>query len=43
MYLDFRDAIKRDGKAKIAEKYGNLFDMYARITGEDPYATPMRI
>ncbi|MEZ4366020.1 MAG: fumarate reductase/succinate dehydrogenase flavoprotein subunit [Kofleriaceae bacterium] len=43
VYLDFRDAIKRDGQNKIAEKYGNLFDMYARITGEDPYQTPMRI
>lgn len=43
VYLDFRDAINRDGRAKIAEKYGNLFDMYARITGEDPYARPMRI
>ena len=43
VYLDFRDAIKRDGQPKIAEKYGNLFDMYARITGENPYARPMRI
>ena len=43
VYLDFRDAIKRDGQPKIAEKYGNLFDMYARITGENPYAQPMRI
>jgi succinate dehydrogenase / fumarate reductase flavoprotein subunit len=43
VYLDFRDAIKRDGQPKIAEKYGNLFDMYARITGEDPYTSPMRI
>jgi succinate dehydrogenase / fumarate reductase flavoprotein subunit len=43
VYLDFRDAIKRDGQPKIAEKYGNLFDMYARITGEDPYKVPMRI
>src|ERR1041384_5109200 len=34
VYLDFRDAIKRDGQPRIAEKYGNLFDMYARITGE---------
>jgi succinate dehydrogenase/fumarate reductase flavoprotein subunit len=37
VYLDFRDAIKRDSQPKIAEKYGNLFDMYARITGENPY------
>jgi succinate dehydrogenase / fumarate reductase flavoprotein subunit len=43
VYLDFRDAIRRDGQPKIAEKYGNLFDMYARITGEDPYTSPMRI
>ena len=43
VYLDFRDAIKRDGKAKIEEKYGNLFEMNERITGEDPYRVPMRI
>ena len=43
VYLDFADAIKRDGKSVIAEKYGNLFEMYERITGEDPYETPMRI
>ena len=43
VYLDFRDAIKRDGKARIEEKYGNLFEMYERITGEDPYRVPMRI
>ncbi len=43
VYLDFRDAIKRDGKSKIEEKYGNLFDMYERITGENPYRQPMRI
>jgi succinate dehydrogenase / fumarate reductase flavoprotein subunit len=43
VYLDFADAIKRLGKAKIAERYGNLFDMYAQITGENPYETPMRI
>jgi succinate dehydrogenase / fumarate reductase, flavoprotein subunit len=43
VYLDFADAIKRNGKAWIAEKYGNLFDMYHEITAEDPYATPMRI
>lgn len=43
VYLDFADAIKRLGKAAIAEKYGNLFDMYAKITDENPYEQPMRI
>jgi succinate dehydrogenase / fumarate reductase flavoprotein subunit len=43
VYLDFSDAIKRNGKAWIEEKYGNLFDMYHEITAEDPYASPMRI
>ncbi len=43
VYLDFVDAIQRMSQETIAEKYGNLFDMYARITGEDPYKTPMRI
>lgn len=43
VYLDFADAIKRDGKKKIEERYGNLFDMYQQITGENPYETPMRI
>ncbi len=43
VYLDFADAIKRLGRPAVEEKYGNLFDMYARITGEDPYETPMRI
>ena len=43
VYLDFSDAIKRNGKPWIEEKYGNLFDMYHEITAEDPYATPMRI
>ena len=43
VYLDFRDAIKRDGEDKVREKYGNLFDMYERITGENPYKRPMRI
>ncbi len=43
VYLDFADAIKRDGMNTISAKYGNLFDMYAMITGEDPYKTPMRI
>ncbi|HEX9291826.1 MAG TPA: fumarate reductase/succinate dehydrogenase flavoprotein subunit [Anaeromyxobacteraceae bacterium] len=43
VYLDFADAIKRLGKQVIAERYGNLFEMYQRITGEDPYTVPMRI
>ncbi|KAB2898780.1 MAG: succinate dehydrogenase (quinone) flavoprotein subunit, partial [Kofleriaceae bacterium] len=43
VYLDFRDAIKRMGAQAIAEKYGNLFEMYERITGENPYKVPMRI
>jgi succinate dehydrogenase / fumarate reductase flavoprotein subunit len=43
VYLDFRDAIKRDGERAIAEKYGNLFQMYEQITGENPYKVPMRI
>ncbi len=43
VYLDFADSIERLGREAIEEKYGNLFEMYNRITGEDPYATPMRI
>ncbi len=43
VYLDFADAIKRLGRASVEAKYGNLFDMYAQITGENPYETPMRI
>lgn len=43
VFLDFRDAIKRLGKETISEKYGNLFDIYANITGENPYERPMRI
>ncbi|MFA6168210.1 MAG: fumarate reductase/succinate dehydrogenase flavoprotein subunit [Gemmatimonadaceae bacterium] len=43
VYLDFADSIKRLGAKEIAERYGNLFEMYQRITDEDPYATPMRI
>jgi succinate dehydrogenase / fumarate reductase, flavoprotein subunit len=43
VFLDFRDAIKRDGKALIESKYGNLFDMYMQITGENPYEVPMMI
>jgi succinate dehydrogenase / fumarate reductase, flavoprotein subunit len=43
VYLDFADAIGRLGEAKIRERYGNLFEMYQRITDEDPYKVPMRI
>ncbi len=43
VYLDFADAIARLGQPLVAEKYGNLFEMYAQITGEDPYTMPMRI
>jgi len=43
VYLDFADASKRLGTRAIRERYGNLFDMYDRITGEDPYKVPMRI
>jgi succinate dehydrogenase / fumarate reductase flavoprotein subunit len=43
VYLDFTDAFSRVGKGVIAERYGNLFEMYERITGENPYAVPMRI
>ncbi|KPJ76796.1 MAG: succinate dehydrogenase [Deltaproteobacteria bacterium SG8_13] len=43
VYLDFADAIARDGRDLIARKYGNLFQMYEKITGEDPYETPMMI
>ena len=43
VYLDFADAIKRLGKDTISERYGNLFHMYEKITGEDPYTVPMRI
>ncbi|WP_298866367.1 fumarate reductase/succinate dehydrogenase flavoprotein subunit [uncultured Gimesia sp.] len=43
VFLDFRDAIARDGRHAIEAKYGNLFHMYAKITGEDPYQVPMRI
>ncbi len=41
--LDFADAVRRLGKEVVQERYGNLFEMYSRIAGEDPYATPMRI
>ncbi|WBB71710.1 fumarate reductase/succinate dehydrogenase flavoprotein subunit [Micromonospora sp. WMMD1128] len=43
VYLDFADAIDRLGRTAIEAKYGNLFEMYERITGEDPYRVPMRI
>ena len=43
VYLDFAAAIERDGHDAIAARYGNLFDMYQRITGENPYTSPMRI
>ena len=43
VYLDFSDAFKRLGRHGIEERYGNLFEMYERITGEDPYKVPMRI
>jgi succinate dehydrogenase / fumarate reductase flavoprotein subunit len=43
VYLDFKDAINRLGESAVAAKYGNLFDMYQQITGENPYKTPMKI
>ena len=43
VYLDFRDAIARLGKSVIEDRYGNLFQIYQQITGEDPYTVPMRI
>ena len=43
VYLDFEDVISRNGKQWVSEKYGNLFDMYQQITGENPYGTPMMI
>ncbi|MGI4873601.1 MAG: fumarate reductase/succinate dehydrogenase flavoprotein subunit [Janthinobacterium lividum] len=43
VYLDFTDIIKRIGADAVSQKYGNLFDMYAKITDEDPYNQPMRI
>jgi len=43
VYLDFADALRRRGRQVIEERYGNLFEMYAKITGENPYETPMRI
>lgn len=43
VYLDFANAIARDGRDMIADRYGNLFEMYDRITGQSPYEAPMRI
>ncbi len=43
VYLDFKDAIEKQGKKTIENKYGNLFEMYEKISGENPYETPMRI
>ena len=43
VYLDFADAIKNQGKEVVQSRYGNLFEMYNKITGEDPYSTPMKI
>jgi succinate dehydrogenase / fumarate reductase flavoprotein subunit len=43
VYLDFAQSIQRLGRKKVEERYGNLFEMYERITGEDPYVVPMRI
>ncbi len=43
VYLDFADAIRRLGQKTVEERYGNLFEMYERITGEDPYKVPMRM
>jgi succinate dehydrogenase / fumarate reductase, flavoprotein subunit len=43
VYLDFADTLRQSGRETIANKYGNLFAMYAQITGEDPYTVPMRI
>ncbi|MBC7530330.1 MAG: fumarate reductase/succinate dehydrogenase flavoprotein subunit [Oligoflexus sp.] len=43
VYLDFRDAIQREGEDVVRERYGNLFEMYERITAENPYKVPMRI
>ncbi len=43
VYLDFRDAIARLGRDAVADRYGNLFEMYERITGDSPFETPMKI
>ncbi|MCE2937024.1 MAG: fumarate reductase/succinate dehydrogenase flavoprotein subunit [Cyclobacteriaceae bacterium] len=43
VFMDFSDAIKRDGRKMIEQKYGNLFDMYQQITGDNPYEVPMMI
>ncbi len=43
VYLDLADAVRKEGAARIAERYGNLLEMYQHLTGEDPYAVPLRI
>ncbi len=43
VYLDFRDAVERLGKDGVSQRYGNIFDIYQKITGDNPYETPMRI
>nr|WP_246260740.1 hypothetical protein [Candidatus Ruthia endofausta] len=43
VYLDFSDVIKKIGLAQVEKKYGNLFEMYQRITDDNPYLTPMKI
>ena len=43
VFLDFSDAIAEQGRAAVSDKYGNLFDMYKKIAGDDPYRTPMKI
>ena len=43
VFLDFRDAIQRDGRSAVEARYGNLFEMYERISGDNPYTSPMRI
>jgi len=43
VFLDFRDVIEKNGREYVEDKYGNLFEMYERITGENPYQRPMRI
>ena len=43
VYLDFSEAIGRLGRERVSARYGNLFEMYQRITGDDPYEVPMRI
>lgn len=43
VFLDFKDAVERDGKEIVSQKYGYLFDMYQQITGDDPYKSPMKV